>query len=51
VANSRCFEDVVGRQITAAAVTLPADVLATAQKRGQARDLWATVEELLDELS
>jgi tetratricopeptide (TPR) repeat protein len=50
VANSRWFEDVAGREITAAAEALPPDVVARAQERGRARDLWATVEELLEEL-
>jgi predicted ATPase/DNA-binding CsgD family transcriptional regulator len=50
VANSRWFEDVVGRHITAVAGTLPPQVVATAQERGQARDLDATVGELLTEL-
>jgi hypothetical protein len=49
VANSRWFEDVAGKHIAAAA-GLPSDVFAAAQERGQARDLWATVEELLAEL-
>ena len=30
---------------------LPPDVVAAAQQRGRARDLWATAEELLEELS
>ena len=50
VANSRWFEDVAGREIAAAAATLPPDVVAAAQERGRARDLWATAEELLAEL-
>jgi len=50
VANSRWFEDVAGREIAAAAEALPPEVVAAAQERGRARDLWATVEELLDEL-
>jgi predicted ATPase len=50
VANSRWFEDVAGKHITAAAATLPPDAAAAAQERGRARDLWATVEELLAEL-
>ena len=51
VANSVWFEDVVGMHITAAAAALPPEVVAAAQERGRARDLWATVEELLDELN
>jgi predicted ATPase/DNA-binding SARP family transcriptional activator len=50
VANSRWFEDVAGRHITAAAETLPPDAVAAAQERGRARDLEATVQELLAEL-
>jgi tetratricopeptide (TPR) repeat protein len=50
VANSRWFEDVAGREISAAAETLPPEVVACAQERGQSRDLWATVQELLEEL-
>ena len=48
--NSRWFEDVAGREIDALAATLPPEVVAAAQERGRARDLWATVEELLGEL-
>jgi hypothetical protein len=50
VANSRWYEDVVGRHIAAIAETLPAEVVAAAQERGRTRDLWATAEELLAEL-
>jgi tetratricopeptide (TPR) repeat protein len=50
VANSRWFEDVFGRHIAAAAADLPPDVVAEAQERGRERDLWATAQELLDEL-
>jgi predicted ATPase len=50
VANSRWVEDVAGKHIAAAATTLPPEVVAAAQERGRARDLWATVEELLAEL-
>jgi tetratricopeptide (TPR) repeat protein len=50
VANSRWFEDVAGREIRAAAEALPAEVATRAQERGRARDLWATMEELLAEL-
>jgi hypothetical protein len=50
VANSRWFEDVIGRHIAAVAITLPPEVVTAAQERGQARDLWATVGELLAEL-
>jgi tetratricopeptide (TPR) repeat protein len=50
VANSRWFEDIAGQHIAAAAAALPPEVVAAAQERGRARDLWATVEELLAEL-
>ena len=50
VATSRWFADVVGRPIAAAAATLPPDVVAAARERGRARDMQATVEELVDEL-
>jgi hypothetical protein len=49
VANSRLWEDIAGREIAAAAAALPPDVVAAAQERGRARDLWATVEKLLAE--
>jgi hypothetical protein len=50
VANSRWFEEIAGQETAAAAETLPPDVVARAHERGRARDLWATVEELLEEL-
>ena len=50
VANSRWFEDVAGNQIRAAAATLPEADVTAAKDRGQARDLHATVAELLVEL-
>jgi tetratricopeptide (TPR) repeat protein len=50
VANSRWFEDVAGKHIAAVATTLPPEVVAAAQERGRARDLDATVAELLVEL-
>jgi hypothetical protein len=49
VANSRWFEDFVGRHIAAAAAALPREVVAAAQERGRSRDLDATVAELLAE--
>jgi DNA-binding SARP family transcriptional activator/predicted ATPase len=51
VANSRWFEDVAGNQVSTMAATLPAAVVTAARERGHARDLDATVEELLTELS
>ena len=50
VANSRWFEDVFGRHIDAVAATLPPEVAEAARKRGRARDLTATVKELLVEM-
>jgi hypothetical protein len=50
VPNSRMARDIVGRHIAAVAATLPPEVVAAAQERGRARDLWATMEELLEEL-
>ena len=50
VAHSRWFEDVAGVRIAAVAAALPPDVVAAAQERGRARDLWATARELLAEL-
>jgi DNA-binding SARP family transcriptional activator/predicted ATPase len=50
VAHSRWFGDVAGRHIAAAAQALPPHAVAAAQERGRARDLWATVRELLSEL-
>jgi hypothetical protein len=47
VVNSHWFKDVAGRHIAA---TLPSDVVAAARERGRARDLEATVAELLAEL-
>ena len=50
IANSRFCDDVAGRHIATTAETLPPDVVAAAQERGRARDLEATVRELLAEL-
>ncbi|MGC9349289.1 MAG: hypothetical protein ACP5JG_14200, partial [Anaerolineae bacterium] len=50
VANSRWFEDVVERHITAVTASLPPDVSATAQGRARERDLQATAAALLTEL-
>ena len=49
-AKSRWFEDVVGRRMVAVAASLPPDVAAQAQKRGQARDVQRTAAELLEAL-
>jgi len=50
VGNSRWFEDIAGRHIATVAATLPPDVVEAAQERGRARDLNATVAELVVEL-
>jgi tetratricopeptide (TPR) repeat protein len=50
VGNSRWFEDIAGKHIAAVAAGLPPEVVAAAQERGRARDLEATVAELLAEL-
>jgi len=50
VTNNRLFEDFAGKHITIVAATLPPDVVAAAQARGRARDLEATVAELLVEM-
>jgi hypothetical protein len=49
VGNSCYQEDTIGRHVVAAA-TLPPEVVAAAQERGRARELDATVAELLVEL-
>jgi hypothetical protein len=48
--NSRAAADFFGRQIAAVTATLPPDVVAAAQERGQTRDVWDAVAELLVEL-
>jgi len=50
IANSQWFEDVAGKHIAAVADALLPEVVAAAQERGRARDLVATLEELLEEL-
>jgi tetratricopeptide (TPR) repeat protein len=50
VANSRWFEEVVGRPVAAAAEALPPDIAAAARERGKAGDPQATLGKLLDEL-
>jgi DNA-binding SARP family transcriptional activator/predicted ATPase len=47
IANSRWFEDVVGRRITAAAAVLRPDEIAAAKTRGETLDPWETARELL----
>lgn len=48
VVKSRWFEDVIGRRISVVAATLPPDVVDAARERGQARDLDASVAELIE---
>jgi predicted ATPase/DNA-binding SARP family transcriptional activator len=50
IGNSAWFEDVAGRHIRTAAAGLPADAVAAARARGRARDMKATVAELVIEL-
>jgi hypothetical protein len=47
VSNSRWCHDVAGREIDALTAALPPEIASAARKRGQARDLWATADELL----
>jgi tetratricopeptide (TPR) repeat protein len=47
VANSKWYEDVVGRELEALAASLPPEVAEAARERGRALDLWATAAELL----
>ena len=48
--NSRWFQDVYCKPMAAIAAGLPPEIIAAAQERGRARDLQATVQELLAEL-
>lgn len=50
VANSRWYEDVVGRHIAEIAAALPPKIVEAAQKRGESSDLWETAEKLVFEL-
>jgi tetratricopeptide (TPR) repeat protein len=50
VANSRWFEDVVGKQIAAGSTSVSPEVVAAAQERGRGKDLDVTVKGLLAEL-
>ncbi|HZD11555.1 MAG TPA: hypothetical protein VE553_09450, partial [Candidatus Binatia bacterium] len=50
IANSKWFEDLVGRHISAAAERLPAADAVQARTQGEKRDLWETAEELRKEL-
>ena len=49
IANSRWHEDVIGRLVAQAAGSLPAAVVSAAKERGRARDVQATLQELLAE--
>ncbi len=48
MANSRYYEDMAWREVTAAADFLPPAIVTAAQERGRALDLWTTARELLD---
>ncbi len=50
VANSKWYEDVVGRELEALAASMPPEEAKAAGERGQAFDLWETAEALLAEL-
>jgi DNA-binding SARP family transcriptional activator/predicted ATPase len=50
IGNSRFWEDIAGKPLAAVAATLPPEVVTAARERGRARDLEATVAELLIEL-
>ena len=51
VACSRWFDDMAGRHLATVRASLPPQVVAAAEKRGQARALEATVVEILSENS
>ncbi len=51
IANSRWFEDVAGRRISDIAAMLPPDLAAAADLRGSERELWETVNTLLEALT
>jgi hypothetical protein len=50
LANSRWFHAVYGPSMAKVADALPSEAVQLARARGRARDLQATVRELLDEL-
>ena len=50
VANSRCFEDLVGRPVAAVAALLSAELVEAARERGQALEWDVMAAELLGEL-
>lgn len=49
MANSRWYEDIAGQELSAAAESLPPEVVSAAQIRGRERDIWETAAELLAE--
>jgi predicted ATPase/DNA-binding SARP family transcriptional activator/tetratricopeptide (TPR) repeat protein len=51
IANSRWFEDVIGRHVSAAAAGLAPEQIAAAQTRGETLDPWETARELLQQLT
>jgi predicted ATPase/DNA-binding SARP family transcriptional activator len=50
IGNSRYWEDIAGKPIAAVAATLPPEAVTAARERGRARDMAATLAELLVEL-
>lgn len=50
IANSRWFEDLAARHVMERSASLSPAVVTAARERGQARDLWKTVNALLAEL-
>jgi predicted ATPase/DNA-binding SARP family transcriptional activator len=50
IANSPWFEDVAGRHVAAAATSLPAATVASAQQRGRNSDMWQAIGNLLETL-
>lgn len=48
IANSYWFDDVAGKKIKAIEESLPPEVVTAAKERGLKRDIWKTVEELLE---
>ena len=50
VEKSRWFEDIAGRELNAAAESLPPAVVSAARERGRGRDVWESAAELLGEL-
>jgi DNA-binding SARP family transcriptional activator/predicted ATPase len=50
VEKSLWFEDIAGRELNAAAGSLPSAVVAAARERGRGRDMWESAAELLGEL-